>query len=675
MSRAISMLWRHADPSLVVQLMARCDPSGRGRLAALLSDRPEVVDHALTDGDRAVHIALARYDRLPRSVLERLVALDDPEIDRHVFLNPRADTRIRRRILGRALDPELHETLRTTRTRTHALALVYARDGRLLRHALTVLGRLANRPHVERARLRAFAGLWRAEGPEAVHAALSVGRYRTKVVTPIVRAALDAPEGLMLLEVGACAGPDERELLTLLRAGGLRRGEARHVLATSDTPPDWDTLTRAHRREPFTPEVAAALAGTEGCPPSVVAVLDTAANHNHRPLEQALLAGVTTPEEFLRAGRPAWDVLRAMDTFDARSAEAAAFDPLVTALRPLLPNDVPGWLRLARTGPGFPGTVHELLRHVEHSAGTPAPAAESDRTAGPPTAPPGPLRYATSPLSLLLTHAEPGPAAEVVSALAPHDLHAFGAGRHGLAPALAVALARRWPGELPLGIARRITARRDAIQALAEVEDELSAEVVKALARTDEGVWSVDPRRGRTRYRIEGRASPADLETWPSPEPLRALPRRVPAALWRRLAEDPGADRVPDPAAAVAAYHPDCPEALLHTLVRRHPHFFSYGWVQSPAVARALIADPPVRELPTWELGDLLRDGMLTRAEILAGVRPAAHAVIACRDFARDTVRRRLRDDVDAWVVATSLLRDFPGTLEELLATAAAVTA
>ncbi|MYS85975.1 hypothetical protein [Embleya scabrispora] len=681
LSRAISTLWRHADPGLITRLVARCDPGGRGRLLAELSDVPGVVEHALAHGDRSDHLALARHDRLRRALLERLVALDDPEVDRHVFVNPRADTRIRRRILSRDLDPALHEMLSSTRTRIYALALVHARDPRLIRHGLIVLGRLPNRPHVERARLRGLAGLWRAEGPEAASAALSVGRYRTRVIAPLVHAALDAPEGLMLLEIAACAGSDGDELIALLRARGLRRAEARHVLSIMDAPPDWNALVRAHRETPFTPAVAAALAGTEGCPPEAVVELDSAVDHNNRPLERALLEQVLTPERFLHAARPAWRVLRAVDDFAPRSAQTAAFGPLLTALSPLLPADVDGWLRLARQGPEYPGTVPDLLRHVARPAGVPEPRRDTPKPPTParPCRPPAGasdlLRGAASPLSLLLSRADPDLAAEVVSALDAADLLAFGAGRHTPAPAVAVALARRWPGELPHRLARRITARHDAVRALEAVGDELAFEVVEALSQADEGIWFFDPRYGRIHYRVEGCASATDVATWPAPGPLRALPPRVPPALWTRLAEEPDPEPAPtrDPAVAIAAYHPDCPEALISTLVRRQPGFFSYGSIRSPAVARSLVADPPVRDLLIWEVGDLLRDGLLTPTEILSGARPAAHALLVCRDYAGDLVRAHLREDVDAWIVASNLLSDFAGTPGELLATAAAV--
>ncbi|MFE3200546.1 hypothetical protein [Embleya sp. NPDC059237] len=687
LSRAVSRLWRHADPDMVIRLVARCDPAERGRVSAELADVPGVVEYAQAHGDRSDHLALARYDRQRRSVLADLVALDDPEVDREVFVNPRADTRIRRRILSRDRPPHpaLREMLSTTRTRPYILALVYAREARLLRHALAVLGRQPNRAVVERARLQAFVGLWRAEGPEAVLAALSVRNYRTRVIAPLVRAALDAPEGLMLLEVGTCADADTDELIALLRSAGLRRAEARHVLSLAATPPDWDALLRAHRRTPFAPIVAAALAGTEGCPPDAVVEFDANLDHANRPLERALLEQVVTPERFLHAGRPAWDVLRAIDDFCPRSAQAAAFGPLVTGLRPLLPDDVVGWLRLARVGPGYPGTVHELLCHVRESGGAggddgtgsaPVAGADAVARARPPVGPSELLRGAPSPLSLLLSRADPELVAEVVAVLEPADLLAFGAGRHTLAPPVALALIRRGLGEFPYRLARRITARGDALQALAAIDDELPAHVRKSLEDADEGIWYFDSHRGRTHYRVEGRASAADLATWPAPEVLHALPARVPAALWARLAQDRGPMPAPtrDPAVVVAAYHPDCPEALIPALIRRQPGFFSHGSIRSPAVARALIADPPVRDLPIWELGDLLYDGLLTPGEILTGARPAAPALVVCHAYARDLVRGHLRDDDDAWAVAANLLRDFTGTLAELLATAAAMT-
>ncbi|MFI1380651.1 hypothetical protein [Embleya sp. NPDC020886] len=226
--------------------------------------------------------------------------------------------------------------------------------------------------------------------------------------------------------------------------------------------------------------------------------------------------------------------------------------------------------------------------------------------------------------------------------------------------------------------------------ALEAVDDELAPLVREMLADADEGIRYFNPDHDRTHHRVEGRASTADPTTWPAPEPLRALPPRAPPALRARPAEEPGSTPAPtrDPAArrpsgpaaqrpsgpAVAAYHPDCPEALIPALVRRQPGYFSHGSIRSPAVARALIADPPVRDLPIRGLGDPLYEGLLTRSEIPTGARAAGHVLIVCHGYARDLVRTHLRDDADARTVASNPLRDFTGTPTELPTTAATVT-
>lgn len=403
----MAALLRHIEPELTGRVLERCPPGTRRRLLGRLSDITPLIDWVLTDGDHHDRVAVAGDDRVPRRVLERFVALGSPEVNRRVFTNSRSDTRLRRRILaaGPELHPALYDELLATRARPYVLALVYARDVELVRHSLSILGEFPSKPHVEHARLQAFATLWRLAGPDAVRVALGIGRYRTRVVGPVVRAALDAEHGLAVLEAVLSPGPGTGELVRALGSDGLRRNEVRHVLGTVAGAPDWDAIIAAHRDTPFTHEVAAGLAGADGCPVDVVAALASSAHASALPLEQALINGVVTPRQLLVAGRPAWRVLGAVDTFRTRGITNTVFERPLDELRGLLPHDIDGWHRLAALGPEFPHTVHELLA----AAREPAPTT-------PRVEPPGDRAFA-----LLLTLAPPDLRALVAAVAEPED--------------------------------------------------------------------------------------------------------------------------------------------------------------------------------------------------------------------------------------------------------------
>lgn len=401
----MAALLRHSEPDLAGRVLERCPPGTRRRLLGRLSDITPLIDRVLAEGEHRDRVAVAGDDRVPRRVLERFVALGSPEVNRRVFTNSRADTRLRRRILaeGPELHPALYDELLATRARPYVLALVYARDVELVRHSLSMLGELPSKPHVEHARLQAFATLWRLAGPDAVRAALGIGRYRTRVVGPVVRAALDADDGRAELDAAVSAGPDTGELIRALGADGLRRNEVRHVLGTISGAPDWDAITAAHRSAPFTHEVSAGLAGAEGCPVDAAVVLATSAHTSTLPLEQALINGVATPARLLAEGRPAWPVLGAVETFRTRGSRSTVFERPLDELRPLLPGDADGWHRLAALGPAFPHTVRELLA----AARDPGPAAPAPAPAG------------DTAFALLLTLAPPSMRSLVTAAPAP----------------------------------------------------------------------------------------------------------------------------------------------------------------------------------------------------------------------------------------------------------------
>lgn len=97
--------------------------------------------------------------------------------------------------------------------------------------------------------------------------------------------------------------------------------------------------------------------------------------------------------------------------------------------------------------------------------------------------------------------------------------------------------------------------------------------------------------------------------------------------------------------------HDDCPAELLRALIRR-----------------------PIDDLP-WRLRRTVRE-RLDAAELVAEARPARAALsLASADKIRPLITAPLGDSVERWAVAARLLPDFPGSLTELVDTAASITA
>ncbi|MGW1997899.1 hypothetical protein [Embleya sp. NPDC001921] len=111
-------------------------------------------------------------------------------------------------------------------------------------------------------------------------------------------------------------------------------------------------------------------------------------------------------------------------------------------------------------------------------------------------------------------------------------------------------------------------------------------------------------------------------------------------------------DKPLDPAALEAlAEHDDCPTELLRALIHRS-----------------------IDDLP-WRLRGTLRD-RLDAAELAAEARPARAALpLVPAEDVRPLITAPLGDSVESWAVAARLLPDFPGSLTELVHTAAAITA
>ncbi|UGQ11327.1 hypothetical protein LO772_31780 [Yinghuangia sp. ASG 101] len=101
----------------------------------------------------------------------------------------------------------------------------------------------------------------------------------------------------------------------------------------------------------------------------------------------------------------------------------------------------------------------------------------------------------------------------------------------------------------------------------------------------------------------------------------------------------------------VLAEHDECPTELLRALIHRS-----------------------IDDLP-WRLRGTVRD-RLDAAELMAEARPVRAALPLMADAeVRPLIAARLGDSVESWAVAARLLPDFPGSLTELLDTAASITA
>lgn len=205
----------------------------------------------------ALRPAITPSHRTPRSIVT--TCDEQASVARRPSINPAG--------LGTdPLDPALRAELLTTRARPLVVALPYARDPALVRHALSVMGRRRSPPHIERACCQALLTLWELDGPDAVRAALAVKRYHTGVVAESVRAALERRDGLAHMRAETAKGPDATEIVRSLRTT-IRSSEARHIVTAAGTPVDWPAVIAAHRQESLPSHAQLGIAGAADCPP------------------------------------------------------------------------------------------------------------------------------------------------------------------------------------------------------------------------------------------------------------------------------------------------------------------------------------------------------------------------------------------------------------------------
>ncbi|GAA4976000.1 hypothetical protein GCM10023205_48790 [Yinghuangia aomiensis] len=141
---------------------------------------------------------------------------------------------------------------------------------------------------------------------------------------------------------------------------------------------------------------------------------------------------------------------------------------------------------------------------------------------------------------------------------------------------------------------------------------------------------------------------------------LRHLVRQCVVLPWSELTTAVMADDLPAGAIRLLVKHPGCPREFAVAAANRLNNWHDSEW----------------RGIGAYDKADFLRHAPHPGRAIEWLIRPpgeprSAHLPEPCAE-ARALTARHLGDDIDAWTIAISLFRDFPGTLTELLQTARA---
>ncbi|GCD92582.1 hypothetical protein [Embleya hyalina] len=199
----------------------------------------------------------------------------------------------------------------------------------------------------------------------------------------------------------------------------------------------------------------------------------------------------------------------------------------------------------------------------------------------------------------------------------------------------------------------------------------------------------------RLRREVAGSGRPAALLAAMRRNPEIAT-RHVPDTFWPEAIAAHRRGELPGAVLANLAAQPRCPDELALAACDSDPEAAARVGRRSPAHARAALGHPlrePLRDRPSewideadnWYV-DAVADGTLTMREFVETAQPPLRMLGALDAFAAllpeelDEARRliaahvanTLGDSVDAWVIAGRIVPDFPGSLPELLTTAAA---
>lgn len=367
------------------------DPRGIQQLTVFAPLSARVHEHVLAVGGVDTAIANASRWDMPQEVVERLLAMDHPEVNARLYDFGAIDMHQRVRICaGRPYDgsdrviptsPRLAEVLAATgpaKRRHWLLAALDCGDPVLLR---AMLGR--TKLHTDVGRLRVVIGLWERHGPDAVRELLDEtefpGRRSSGARHPfpaathrVVREALDGGRGLDALRARLAAAREPAEQPAYLLGKSRDHAErVRHLLAESDAPLAWQSLLERHEKEPLPPSALAALADEPACPRTfLLDVLRTLPVPARMAgliwLPRALEDGRLTADDVLRHAHPAGVAVEYLTGVAAHSgAYPPDFSPPCTDASTLITetgaDDPEVWAVAVHLLPGFTGTIPELL--------------------------------------------------------------------------------------------------------------------------------------------------------------------------------------------------------------------------------------------------------------------------------------------------------------------------
>ncbi|WP_433040334.1 hypothetical protein [Dactylosporangium sp. CS-033363] len=302
--QAFLTLLDHAPAGAHLALLERMDDGTVTDLFAKGTWRAEWLDRALSDPRRVLRVALAARPSIDAAAIERLAALDDPELNGLLFRRTAVPHRLRTSLLsGRPLDPAVREQLLALTAGWHGTDALDCADAELQRHIVRHV-----RVRGNAAQFRLLINLWHRHGQaaaaELLAADLKPANYSASPFNPPVRkrmaqilgraddaerrAALDALEA----EVVAEESPEGQFAL-------LRAERTDHMLLFKETRLwHWDAIIAEHRRSPLPDPILATIATGRGVPASLV----EAGRDKLRPWESP------AAEEYV-AGRPLADIL------------------------------------------------------------------------------------------------------------------------------------------------------------------------------------------------------------------------------------------------------------------------------------------------------------------------------------------------------------------------------
>ncbi|RCV50383.1 hypothetical protein [Marinitenerispora sediminis] len=401
--RAAFLTLLNAAPACQAALLPHLDDRTLYDLFAHGTWRDAWLDHASAAADRRYAVALARRGSLDAEAIERLMRLDEPEVNAQLFLRASATAPQRERLLsGRPfdpargtplpLDPGLVEHLLRRSGGWRPRDPVDCADPRLLRH---ILRHIRVRGVVPQ--LRLLLNAWERHGPAEAKALIEEKlqpvtysrnpfRRETKAAMKKLLAAEDPDSALVELRRKVAEGESAAWQIDAIRKEAWDNAE----LYREAHPWHWDELWKEHQREPFSVMSLAGLVNIPECPDTFrreAARTEQARDQwrddafsrlaSHLPLPEPPPGTVTLPSgsggtagaDLPDPDRARWSARLANDVpaenvltqIADDSAADSARQELAVLLRATLDGNPEAWVLALRMLPEFSGSVAELL--------------------------------------------------------------------------------------------------------------------------------------------------------------------------------------------------------------------------------------------------------------------------------------------------------------------------